>query len=193
MGQITINHSPDIPHSSISTPPYLCESALKASSGLLPPAGADDTSQQITNLFLSNLLYTQLHTYKSFNVLQLCRALLPYESHPTQALPAHTFTHPLQLHAETDQNFYHISTLLSKTAMRMSLESFFKQRRRLLFLPHCGPSSQGLQFSCMAQAKMLQYLGHIYLEHQEAQKVTAKPFQHFSRTTRPLSFLQILF
>jgi hypothetical protein len=85
----------------------------------------------------------------------------PYERHPTQALLAHSFTHPLQLHAETDQNFHHISTLLSKTAIspyRCHSKASSSKEGGCSFLRHCGPSSPGLQFSCMIRAKVLQCL-----------------------------------
>jgi hypothetical protein len=62
-------HSPKISHSRISKPPYPCRSDLRASSGLPPAAGLEDTSRHIPDLFISN---PRQRSYISTSLSMLC-------------------------------------------------------------------------------------------------------------------------
>lgn len=62
----------------------------------------------------------------------------PYETHPTQALPAHTFhTSSAATRRNGSKLSPHINAIMqnSNESLQISLESFFKQRRMLLFSP----------------------------------------------------------
>lgn len=72
------------------------------------------------------------------SILLYAEPSFPHESHPTQALPAHTFhTSSAATRRNGSKLSPHINAIVqnSNESLQISLESFFKQRRMLLFSP----------------------------------------------------------
>jgi hypothetical protein len=181
-------YSPKISQSRISKPQYPCRSDLRASSGLLPAAGLEDTSRHIPDLFLSNLRY---RSYISTSLSMLCSNSARYV--PLKIVQLKLFQ-PVAFHVccsctQKNRSTYTIS-LYENSEQQQNLnynwEASSSNERVLLLsltlqalLPRPStPLSWNKQrgFSASKESSWS-------IQIKEAQNATAKPLQHL--TTQP--------